>query len=463
MRGDARHSRLRWIAPLLTLVLLVAVAATGWRLGWVDEWLHPTPAAAPAQPPAPWESAAPSPRDVMARADTTPPDPALVGAALAPALEDGALGRHVVAEVAPVGGGAPVFAAGAGAAVPASLTKLLTSTAALEVLGPETTFTTTVTQPGPGSIVLVGGGDPLLASRPSKDAWPPRADLRTLALATATELKRQGVDQVALGYDDTLFTGPAISPRWPADYAPDNVVAPITALWADRGYGKDGRNEADPSRVAAGIFKGYLSRRGVAVTGDPAPTKGSGSTLAEVQSPPLREIVQHLVSTSDNEAAEVLGRQVGGAAGDPSFEGGAAAILQALGRLGIPTGGVELYDASGLTRDNRITPEALTAVIQNAGRPGFDAILTGLPVAGFSGSLIERFEDPESAAGLGVARLKTGTLTGVHGVAGLVTDADGTVMTLVIMADEVSPEGGEAARRALDDAAAALAACHCSL
>jgi len=442
---------------------VAAVAATGWRLGWVDEWLDPAPAVAPVtEPPAPWEAPVPSPAAVVADAGTTAPDPGLVTAALAPALADGDLGGHVVAEVAPVEGGAPVFETGQGAAVPASLTKLLTSTAALETLGPERTFKTTVVQPDPGTVVLVGGGDPLLASRPHQDLWPPRADLRTLARATATALKKQGVDRVALGYDDSLFAGPTHSGHWPASYATENVVAPITALWVDRGYAKNGRSEADPSRAAADLFRTYLGRRGITVTGDPAPTTGAGDTLAEVESPPLREIVQHLLSTSDNEVAEVVGRQVGVAAGDPTFEGAAAAILRADSQVGVPVDGVELYDASGLARDNRITPEALTAVLQHASQPGFDAILTGLPVAGFSGSLIARFTDDASSAGLGVARLKTGTLTGVHGVAGLVTDADGTVMTLVVMADAVAADRSLAARRALDDAAAALAGCHCS-
>ncbi|MFT4288982.1 D-alanyl-D-alanine carboxypeptidase/D-alanyl-D-alanine-endopeptidase [Nocardioides sp.] len=462
MARDRRHSRLRWLAPVLTIVMLAAVAATGWRLGWIEEWLEPAPATVTTSPPEPWETPVPSPTAVAPEAGTTAPDPALVAAAMTPALQDGSLGGRVVAEVAPAEGGAPVFETGAGAAVPASLTKLLTSTAALATLGPERTFATTVVQPDPGTIVLVGGGDPLLASRPDKDLWPARADLRTLARATADQLAKQGVGQVALGYDDSLFAGPTHSVHWPASYAAENVVAPITALWADRGYDESGRAVADPSRAAADVFATYLAKRGIEVTGEPSAATGSGGTLAEVESPPLREIVQHLVSTSDNEVAEVVGRQVGVAAGDPTFEGAAAAILQADAGVGVPVDGVELYDASGLARDNRITPEALTAVLQHASQPGFDAILTGLPVAGFSGSLIARFTDEASQAGLGVARLKTGTLTGVHGVAGVVTDADGTAMTLVVMADAVGADQSLAARQALDDAAAALAACHCS-
>jgi D-alanyl-D-alanine carboxypeptidase/D-alanyl-D-alanine-endopeptidase (penicillin-binding protein 4) len=76
---------------------------------------------------------------------------------------------------------------------------------------------------------------------------------------------------------------------------------------------------------------------------------------------------------------------------------------------------------------------------------------------------VERFEDQASAPGLGMVRAKTGTLTGVNALAGTVTDLDGDVMTLVLMADQVAPARTLAARQALDDAAAALASCHCAV
>jgi D-alanyl-D-alanine carboxypeptidase/D-alanyl-D-alanine-endopeptidase (penicillin-binding protein 4) len=397
----------------------------------------------------------------------TRPDPAKVAAVLAGRLADRALGGHVAVEVAPLSGGDPVLVKGRGAAVPASTTKLLTSVAALEALGPETTFATRVTAPTPGRIVLVGGGDPLLGTRPSRPKgsdYPPRADLRTLAARTAAALQGAGVTAVRLGFDDSLFGAPTTSPHWPATYVPEDVVSHITALWADQGNDASGRRVDDPARAAAASFADALRARGITVRGQVVRAPGTGTTLASVESAPLREIVQHTLETSDNDAAEVLAHHVGAKlSGAGTFDGGVVGTLATLTRLGVPTTGLQLYDGSGLSRENRIAPATLTGVLQVAAqRPELAAVLGGLPVAGFTGSLVERFDDAASAPALGVVRLKTGTLTGVSSYAGTVTDLDGEVMTFVMMADRVSPAQTLAARRALDDAAAALAGCHCA-
>jgi D-alanyl-D-alanine carboxypeptidase/D-alanyl-D-alanine-endopeptidase (penicillin-binding protein 4) len=455
----------RWLAPFLTLVLVVAAAATAYELGYVEEWLDTSPTTSPVEPPPdPWESPVPTPSAVAEAPPTTAPDPAKVRAALAGPLGDDDLGPHVLAEVAPLGGDDPVFVRGKGAAVPASTTKLLTSLAALDALGPETTFTTRVVRPAPGRIVLVGGGDPLLGSKPGKDQYPARADLRTLAQRTAAALRKAGVTGVRLGFDDSLFSGPTTSPHWPATYVPEDVVSPITALWADQGNDAAGRRESDPSQAAAAIFAEHLRAQGISVRPKVRRASGTGSTVAQAESAPLREIVQHTLETSDNDAAEVLAHHVGvRLSGAGTFDGGVAGTLATLSKLGVSTDGLKLYDGSGLSRDDRIDPTTLTGVLRVAAQqPELAAVLGGLPIAGFTGSLVTRFEDAASAPGLGMVRAKTGTLTGVSSLAGTVTDLDGDVMTFVLMTDEVTPASTLGARRALDDAAAALAGCHCS-
>ena len=64
--------------------------------------------------------------------------------------------------------------------------KLLTSTAALSILGPDHTFKTSVVSPKRGQIILVGGGDPYLAGKAGAD-YPRRATISGLARATASQ------------------------------------------------------------------------------------------------------------------------------------------------------------------------------------------------------------------------------------------------------------------------------------
>ena len=74
---------------------------------------------------------------------------------------------------------------------PASTMKVLTTMAALDILGPDTTFSTKVMDAGDGSVVLVGGGDPLLTAKTSTSTYKV-ASLQNLAKATAIALKAAG-------------------------------------------------------------------------------------------------------------------------------------------------------------------------------------------------------------------------------------------------------------------------------
>jgi D-alanyl-D-alanine carboxypeptidase/D-alanyl-D-alanine-endopeptidase (penicillin-binding protein 4) len=469
------HGRLRTILswfPDAVVVLLVAAAAAnlafglGDRLGLDRPDAHRQPAE--VLPPAGLDlvagSAAPP---VAGSAPGGQLSESSVRAALAAYVGNTSLGRHVDVAVGDLASDTTVFSSGAGAVTPASTTKLLTGTAALEALGPMARFRTTVRQDG-GQIVLVGGGDPFLASSraAAKGLYPARATLDDLAASTATALSAQGTTKVRLSYDASLFTGPAVNPAWPASYVPEDVVPPITALWADEGKGPDGRYVADPSAAAATTFATALAAHGIAVRGVPrAAVAPEGSAeIAAVESAPLGEIVERTLAVSDNNAAEVLGHHVGRVVGkDASFAGGATAVLDVLRKLGVDITGASLYDGSGLSRRDRLSPDTLLGVLRAAGsaeHPELRSVLTGLPVAGFTGSLQWRFDDAPAAA-RGRVRAKTGTLTGVSGLAGVVTDLDGNRMVFVAIADRISPAQTLAARHALDLIAGALAACHC--
>jgi D-alanyl-D-alanine carboxypeptidase/D-alanyl-D-alanine-endopeptidase (penicillin-binding protein 4) len=460
---------------LVVVVLLLAGAAYQFDLG--PRWFgfdYPSPVTEPAEvaPPPGLELPEAAPAAAVAEAAEAPvADPTAVRRAVSPLLRSRKLGRDVAVAVMQLSDGQVVHQAGERQVTPASMMKVLTAAAVLERLGEDHRFRTTVVAgSGRGQIVLVGGGDPLLARTPVAlgEAYPARADVQTLARATAQALKDIGRTRVRLGYDAGLFDEPAVSPDWEPSYLPDNVVSPISALWVDEGREPGSYvRSADPALAAAKAFARALEDRRIAVVGQPRPrtADAEASELAVVESAPLDQVVQHVLEVSDNEGAEVLAHQVAVAAGMPaSFDGAAEAVATTLEELGVRTGKDTILDGSGLARGNLLRPETLLRVVEAAAEPGNEhlrSVLTGLPVAGFTGSLTNRFEsgDPD---GLGTVRAKTGTLSGVHGLAGTVTTADGVVLAFVVAADRVRLPNTLDARAILDRAAAALAACDCA-
>lgn len=470
--GHDRRRRSRiWLLPELVVLVLVALAMAEVQWGLGHRWLD-LPEADPVTAPArvlPPEGLDIAPQPAAAAVATSSPgghlDPAAVREALAPYAGDKALGPHADLTVAELASGDVVYHRGRGAVIPASTMKLLTSAAALEAVGPMTRFRTTVRLTG-DRLVLVGGGDPFLMSSKAKTrkTYPQRADLDTLARRTAKALLAQGVTTVRLGYDDSLFAGPAVNPAWPASYVPEFVVPPITALWADEAKGSGVGYVADPSRAAADLFRAALARHGVTVTGKlrhrTAPS--AAEEVAAVESAPLGQIVEQLLAVSDNNAAEVVARHVALAEGqEGSFAGASIAVSAVLSGLDVDLTGSVIRDGSGLSRENRLTPAALIGVLRVAAdRPRLRQAITGMPVAGFTGSLQWRFEDGPPRA-KGRVRAKTGTLTGVHGLAGVAVDAQGNRMAFVLIADQVAADQQLAARTRIDRMAAALGGCSC--
>ncbi|SEP61261.1 D-alanyl-D-alanine carboxypeptidase/D-alanyl-D-alanine endopeptidase [Microlunatus flavus] len=351
-------------------------------------------------------------------------------------------------------------------AIPASTTKLVTAAAALNLLGAEHRFATTVVSPAKGRLVLVGGGDPYLLEKASR-AEPTRASLSTLARSTARTLKADGVTKVSLGYDASLFSGPSWNPTWPGTYG--DVASKVSALWVGEGRttpggGVLGPRQSDPAKEAGKAFERQLERQGITVTKTQKAKAPKGAPrVASVSSMTLERIVEHVLMTSDNDGAEVLLRQAAIAAGRRgTFTDGTAVVADQLRDLGVQTSGVRLRDGSGLSRSTRIPARTLTELLRVAGEddhPRLRALITGLPVAGVEGSLATKFGDDESLAGRGVVRGKTGTLTKVHGLAGTITTRDGAVLTYAFLVND--PKNDYNATVWLQRVTAAISKCGC--
>ncbi len=329
---------------------------------------------------------------------------------------------------------------GGASLVPASSQKLLVGAAALSVLGPEHRFETTVaatagTEDGTVErLWLVGGADPVLMvsdygrhlDRSAYRGGHPRTLLGDLADAVVAAGIRR-VEGPILG-DASRHQGRPTVPTWKESYITDRDISFLSALTVNGGWQRwqPGRVTApDPAVEAASELTRLLEERGVEVAGEPArgvAPEGAG-IVASVESPPLRDVVAAMVSSSDNLIAEMLVREVGLArSGVGDTPAGTDAVRAELDELGVPVEGVVLRDGSGLDRGNQATCRALLDAVELRGRDGLGALDTGLAVAGRSGTLYRRLE---GTALEGRLRAKTGSLDGVVGLVGVLEGGDG--------------------------------------
>ena len=396
--------------------------------------------------------------------DAPAPDPAVLSDQLAPLLAAPALGAGVSAQVVDVASGDVLLDQdGAAPATPASTAKLLTAVAALTTLDPSDTLETTVVAGAvPGEVVLVGGGDPTLSRTSPSQTYPGAPTVAELATQVVAAMPA-GTPVTRIVVDSSLFTGPLTAGGWgPAD-APSTYAAPVTATAVDGARVSPGSQarSGQPGLDAGSALADALGARGATVVLGEAP-EGT-ETLATVRSAPIARLVEQMLSQSDNMLAEALARQIALARERPaSFEGGAQAVTEALTEAGVDATGVTLSDASGLSRDDRVPAEVLAAVIRGAADgsiEGAAGLLSGLPVAGYDGTLFDRGDD-DPATAPGAVRAKTGTLLGVHALAGTAVTADGRLLAFAVVADAAA--GSEVAVEAvLDDIAATLAGCGC--
>ncbi|MGB3594368.1 MAG: D-alanyl-D-alanine carboxypeptidase, partial [Ornithinimicrobium sp.] len=371
---------------------------------------------------------------------------------------------------------------------PASTTKLLSAAAITAVLPPEMTFATrVVVAEEPGQVVLVAGGDQLLATGSgSSTAVAGRAGLADLAAETASSLADRGVSgPIDVVVDTTYADGSSVAPAW-TDFWVDNGFAgriSMLALEQDRALPYDPAPR-DPGLSAARAFEQALADAGieVATSGDierveapngPDPGTDSdqepspGAVLAEVESAPLRDVLALALTTSDNAMVEQLARQAAVASGeDTDQETVNAWVLATLDDFyAVDTDGAVLADTSGLSDGTRVPMRLVADVLVSgaSGRyPALQSVLTGLPIAGYSGTLADRFGQDVASEGRGVVRAKTGSLPSVTSLAGTVTTADGRLLVFALSVNDVGSGGAEVeARAVIDELVSHLAGCGC--
>ncbi|MFG1994280.1 D-alanyl-D-alanine carboxypeptidase/D-alanyl-D-alanine-endopeptidase [Actinoplanes sp. NPDC048988] len=378
--------------------------------------------------------------------------------------------------------------------LPASNVKLLTSAAAMALLGPGHRFVTSVrsggSRPGPvlnGDLYLRGSGDPALTP----------ASLDALARdVAATGLRRvtgdlvgddTAFDDVRLGlewaWDDESFAGAApvsaltLSPD--SDFLSGTVtvtvggtppvvrLTPPTSLLAvdnraatgpgpstvavTRRHGTDTllvtgtlaagapaekRSVAvgDPTLLATEVFRSALHRHGVRLEGRTRtgePAPSGSREVARHAGPPLRELIAPLLKLSNNNMAELLVK----AMGNGSWEAGTAAVAGYLARLGVDPATLRQVDGSGLSRRNLVPPAALVRLLLRVrAEPWFGTWRAALPVAGDPDPLIGGTlrNRMRGTPAAGVVHAKTGTLTGASALSGYADGVHPVVFSVIV-------------------------------
>jgi serine-type D-Ala-D-Ala carboxypeptidase/endopeptidase (penicillin-binding protein 4) len=458
----------KWVAVVVAVLLCAVVAGIGvgfgvtalGTTGLVDR------VAATAPPPPP---VVVHPALRPAAEDGPAPSPTGVGALLDPLVASGGLGTLSGQVLDPATGTVLWQQDPTTALMPGSTAKLLTASAALLTLDHQDRLRTTVLAGAePGTVVLVGGGDPTLSAAGPGTAtgYPGAARLDDLV----AQVRTHGPVRRVL-VDVSRYVGDAFAPGWfPADVA-GGYIAPIEPIMLDGGR-EDPSQEvsprsAKPATAAAAELARRLGADPDTVTVGYAPP--GAAVLGAVSSPPVQDLVATALTESDNVLAEALAREVARATGaQPSFSGASQAVLSVLHGHGFDVSGAAMVDGSGLSVDDAVPATLLTELLGAAAAPdrsnadqqrtvALRPLLVGLPVAGGSGTLADRYHGP-AAGGRGWVRAKTGTLTGVNSLAGTVLDTEGRVLVFALLSNGPDPVS---VRPRLDALAAGLRSCGC--
>lgn len=352
---------------------------------------------------------------------------------------------------------------GTKAASPSTVLGMATASAAISALGPEFRMSTTVYQGAdPGSIVLVGGGDPTLSNTDPGQQSVYRDAPKLSDLANQVNTALAGAPVTSITLDSTYWSSDdKWDSSWSRSLQTGGTLSEVTALQVDG-------DRADPTKQTSPRTTDPVMRAGelfAAKLGFPDATLSLGAVpdgaaqIGEVKSQPLSALVNTMLQSNDATLAEQLARVTSlNLSMDGSAASVAKAIPQALGAIGLDTSGVVIRDGSGTSAKNSVSPKFVTRLVAKLleGSSNLNYVYNSLPVGGKTGTLADRFtgDNKDAAASVNAA---TGSTSGGRSLAGTVKAEDGTVLAFAFYAikDNIST----AAKGDLDAIVAGAYAC----
>jgi D-alanyl-D-alanine carboxypeptidase/D-alanyl-D-alanine-endopeptidase (penicillin-binding protein 4) len=337
----------------------------------------------------------------------------------------------------------------------ASVIKTLTAVAALQKLPPEYRAVTQVlaTPSEPSTLVLKGGGDFTLSrlgpGESSVYSKPPR--IRNLA-KEALEKIPVDVPITKIILDDSFFSGERWNPDWPAKYRTLGYVSNITAIQADGDRVQPNRlissysfrRGKDPVITVGEALRASLGERAANAELVVGKTPADAYVVSEVQSQDMRlSWLGHMLTHSDNTAAEFIARHAAKVAGlEGSIAGANKVVKQSLRQLGLKPKPLVIRDASGLSGENRVHSKLLAELMVKVAKAenGLGVLTEWMPIAGETGTLRYRFQG-KSAIARGNVIAKTGYIPGLYGLSGIVNASDGSRLAFAVFARADSENG----------------------
>lgn len=298
---------------------------------------------------------------------------------------------------------------------PASTLKMMVAVAALDRLGDGYEYETGLYMTGEvtdslldGDLYCKGGFDPVFGQR----------DLS----AFVDSVRSLGVDTIRgnLYADLSMKDADRLGEGWCWD--DDNPV--LTPLLIN---GKDGFVEE---------FKSRLHRAGITVEGEVKEARTPSDAIRKCTvKRAVKDILPRMMKKSDNLYSESLFYHLAASrvhSATVTAKDGRRMMNRLIEKLGYDASDYYIADGSGLSLYNYVSPELEVAFLKYAYRHDriYVPLYASMPIAGMDGTLDDRMRRGYAR---GNVHAKTGTVTGVSGLAGYCTAANGHVLCFSII------------------------------
>ena len=355
--------------------------------------------------------------------------------------------------------------------MPASNQKLLTSSVALTQLGPDYRYRTVIGTHGAihdttltGDLLVIGRGDPTLSDRVYGSASKQMGVIADSIQATGILHVTGALRQAGNAFPDSIY-----GYGWEWDDLSGESGAPVDELeynegMVQRGFKINGRDTVvsvatrTPAYVYLSSLYLNLFQRGVKIDKlvelDADTSSAPIDTVFEYFSPPLSEILKYFLKPSQNQIGEALLKTIGlEKTGVGTADNGAEIVSEQLRKWGADSTGFVIYDGSGLSRHDLVSPETIVKIL--VAMQSDTVFYNALPIAGVDGTIRNRMKGTPAENNL---HAKTGSIEFVRSLSGYVNDADGVKLVFSFLSNHFTTPASDITK--VQDAVGALLAAY---